>query len=64
MLEQASSLRVAGTVLAVWTNGWRALEALGVADSLRERFVQLSGYSTCPPSPTLSNYVCFLSLTC
>lgn len=44
VLEQSPSLRITGTALAVWTNGWHALEALGVADGLRQRFVQLSGF--------------------
>ncbi|MCO5584323.1 hypothetical protein L7F22_038247 [Adiantum nelumboides] len=44
VLEQSPTLRITGAALSVWTNGWRALEALGVADDLRENFVQLSGF--------------------
>ncbi|MCO5591580.1 hypothetical protein L7F22_045567 [Adiantum nelumboides] len=44
VLEQSPTLRITGAALGVWTNGWHALEALGVADDLREQFVQLLGF--------------------
>ncbi|KAI5054915.1 hypothetical protein GOP47_0030060 [Adiantum capillus-veneris] len=44
VLEQSPTLRVTGAALGIWTNGWRALEALGVADDLREKFVQILGF--------------------
>ncbi|MCO5596814.1 hypothetical protein L7F22_050884 [Adiantum nelumboides] len=43
VLEQAERLRTAGSVIGLWTNAWKALEALGVADSLRKTFVKVSG---------------------
>ncbi|KAH7294310.1 hypothetical protein KP509_28G065900 [Ceratopteris richardii] len=44
VLEQSPSLRISGAALGVWTNGWRALEFLEVADNLREKFTPLSGH--------------------
>lgn len=43
ILEQKERLRTAGSTIGIWTNAWKALEALGVADSLRDKFVKLSG---------------------
>ncbi|GLJ54859.1 hypothetical protein SUGI_1178120 [Cryptomeria japonica] len=37
VLEQAESLRATGGGLGVWTNAWKALTALGIADQLREQ---------------------------
>ncbi|KAK8965658.1 hypothetical protein KSP40_PGU016349 [Platanthera guangdongensis] len=36
ILESSDSLRASGFALIVWANAWRALDALGVADSLRQ----------------------------
>ncbi|GLJ36250.1 hypothetical protein SUGI_0727720 [Cryptomeria japonica] len=46
VLEQASSLRVTGASLTIWDNGWRALDALGVGDSLRRKHTQLKRIDT------------------
>ncbi|KAI5058155.1 hypothetical protein GOP47_0026325 [Adiantum capillus-veneris] len=43
LLEQSDQLRIAGSSIGIWSNAWRALEALGVADSLRDKFLKLSG---------------------
>ncbi|MCO5583018.1 hypothetical protein L7F22_036924 [Adiantum nelumboides] len=43
LLEQSDRLRIAGSSIGIWSNAWRALEALGVADSLRSKFLKLSG---------------------
>ncbi|XP_038974090.1 monooxygenase 2-like [Phoenix dactylifera] len=43
VLESSESLRAAGFGLSIWTNGWRALDALGVGDSLRQSHVRLQG---------------------
>eukprot|EP00253_Pinus_taeda_P034961 PITA_34961 len=40
VLELADSLRTTGAALTVWANGWRALDALGVADTLRANYSQ------------------------
>ncbi|XP_047327350.1 monooxygenase 2-like [Impatiens glandulifera] len=44
VLESSDSLRVSGFALTLWTNAWRALDALGVADSLRIKFPQIQGF--------------------
>lgn len=38
VLEKAGELRTTGTAIGIWTNAWRALEALGVAEGLRKKF--------------------------
>uniref|UniRef100_A0A5B7BAF5 FAD-binding domain-containing protein n=1 Tax=Davidia involucrata TaxID=16924 RepID=A0A5B7BAF5_DAVIN len=58
VLESSNSLRSAGFALTLWTNAWRALDALGVADSLRQHSLQIGGFrvasavSGLPPSET------------
>lgn len=41
VLESAESLRITGFALTVWTNAWRALDAVGIGDSLREQHKRL-----------------------
>lgn len=43
VLETSDSLRAAGYALTTWNNAWKALDALGVADSLRLRHDRLAG---------------------
>ncbi|XP_021298941.1 uncharacterized protein LOC110427700 isoform X2 [Herrania umbratica] len=43
VLEQAESLRTGGTSLTLFKNGWRVLDAIGVADSLRSQFLEIQG---------------------
>ncbi|ERN20027.1 hypothetical protein AMTRI_Chr11g101170 [Amborella trichopoda] len=45
ILESHDALRTTGFGLTTWTNAWKALEALGVADSLRHQHVQLQRVS-------------------
>nr|CAD1818511.1 unnamed protein product [Ananas comosus var. bracteatus] len=45
VLEQGASLRAGGTSLTLFKNGWRVLDALGVADELRAKFLQIQGYT-------------------
>lgn len=40
VLESSESLRITGFALGLWTNAWRALDALGIGDSLRQQSVQ------------------------
>ncbi|XP_031124935.1 monooxygenase 2-like [Ipomoea triloba] len=40
VLESSESLRAAGFALGLWTNAWRALDALAIGDSLRQQSVQ------------------------
>ncbi|KAG6525402.1 monooxygenase 2-like [Zingiber officinale] len=41
VLESSDTLRAAGFALTVWNNAWRALDALGVGDSLRRHHLRL-----------------------
>uniref|UniRef100_A0A7C8ZLJ3 Zeaxanthin epoxidase n=1 Tax=Opuntia streptacantha TaxID=393608 RepID=A0A7C8ZLJ3_OPUST len=41
VLESSSNLRVSGYGILTWTNAWRALDALGVGNHLRERHLLL-----------------------
>ncbi|XP_051132723.1 monooxygenase 2-like isoform X2 [Andrographis paniculata] len=43
VLESADSLRVTGFALGLWPNAWRALDALGIGQYLRETHLQLTG---------------------
>ncbi|XP_058090832.1 monooxygenase 2-like isoform X2 [Magnolia sinica] len=43
VLESSDNLRTSGFAFATWTNAWKALDALGVGDSLRKQHVQLQG---------------------
>lgn len=43
VLESSAGLRVTGFALATWTNAWRALDAVGIGDSLRQQHEQLDG---------------------
>ncbi|KAI3464790.1 hypothetical protein Pfo_021453 [Paulownia fortunei] len=44
VLESSDNLRVTGHALTLWANGWRALDAVGVGDILREKSVQILGF--------------------
>ncbi|MCD9638443.1 hypothetical protein HAX54_022439 [Datura stramonium] len=46
VLESADSLRATGFALALWTNAWRALDALGIGDSLRQRSLSITGFKS------------------
>ncbi|XP_057852024.2 monooxygenase 2 isoform X1 [Cryptomeria japonica] len=46
VLEQANSLRLTGACLTIWDNGWRALDAMGVGDTLRREHTQLQRIDT------------------
>ncbi|XP_052202145.1 monooxygenase 2-like [Diospyros lotus] len=41
VLESSDKLRVTGFALTLWTNAWRALDAVGVANSLRQHYPTL-----------------------
>ncbi|WOL18890.1 hypothetical protein Cni_G27687 [Canna indica] len=47
VLESSDILRSSGFALTIWTNAWRALDALGVGDSLRQQHVRLEGVISC-----------------
>ncbi|OVA15772.1 FAD binding domain [Macleaya cordata] len=44
VLESSDSLRVTGFAFTTWTNAWKALDALGIGDSLRQQHDLLQGY--------------------
>ncbi|CAN1771142.1 Monooxygenase 2 [Linum perenne] len=46
VLESASTLRTTGFALGIWTNAWKALDALGLGDSLRQQHHPLDGVVT------------------
>lgn len=41
LLERGPGLSTAGSALGLWTNAWRALDALGAGDALRAQHPQL-----------------------
>ncbi|GAB2291916.1 hypothetical protein Dimus_026166 [Dionaea muscipula] len=43
VLESSDQLRVQGAAFNTWTNAWRALDALGVGDSLRQQHLRHQG---------------------
>ncbi|KAK2991118.1 hypothetical protein RJ640_026488 [Escallonia rubra] len=43
VLESSDSLRTTGFAFMTWTNAWKALDALGIGDSLRQQHQQLQG---------------------
>ncbi|KAJ4975093.1 hypothetical protein NE237_000199 [Protea cynaroides] len=43
VLESSDSLRVTGFAFLTWTNAWKALDAVGIGETLREQHVQLNG---------------------
>ncbi|KAK8934270.1 hypothetical protein KSP39_PZI014368 [Platanthera zijinensis] len=43
VLEQGDSLRTGGTSLTLFKNGWRVLDAIGVGDKLRDKFLLIHG---------------------
>lgn len=45
VLESSDSLRITGFAFLVWTNAWKALEALRIDDSIRQQHKQLHGYT-------------------
>ena len=44
MLESSPSLRASGFAFATWKNAFRALDALGVGDKIREQHLQVQAY--------------------
>uniref|UniRef100_A0A1D1Y5Y5 3-hydroxybenzoate 6-hydroxylase 1 n=1 Tax=Anthurium amnicola TaxID=1678845 RepID=A0A1D1Y5Y5_9ARAE len=41
VLERSDSLRATGAAIAIYTNGWRALDQLGIGDFLRQKAIRL-----------------------
>ncbi|CAA3020826.1 zeaxanthin epoxidase, chloroplastic-like [Olea europaea subsp. europaea] len=49
VLESSDSLRITGFALTMWTNAWRALDALGIGEYLRTKSVQIHGFQIFSP---------------
>ncbi|XP_017241885.1 monooxygenase 2 [Daucus carota subsp. sativus] len=45
VLESWDSLRISGFALTLWTNAWKALDAVGIGDSLRKQSLQMQGFT-------------------
>ncbi|KAB2620832.1 zeaxanthin epoxidase [Pyrus ussuriensis x Pyrus communis] len=56
VLESSDSLRTTGFALTTWTNAWKALDALGTGDTLRQQHGALRGNVT---SSTISGLPVF-----
>ncbi|GMY05408.1 monooxygenase 2-like [Fagus crenata] len=46
VLESSDDLRTTGYALTLWTNAWKALDAVGIGDSLRHQHERLDGNVT------------------
>ncbi|KAI9095991.1 hypothetical protein K1719_026138 [Acacia pycnantha] len=46
VLESSNDLRVTGFALTIWTNGWKALDTLGIGNILQQQHIQLHGNVT------------------
>ncbi|XP_028751896.1 monooxygenase 3-like [Neltuma alba] len=46
VLESSDNLRVTGFAITMWTNAWKALDALGLGHILRQQHLQLHGNVT------------------
>ncbi|XVE48831.1 hypothetical protein DITRI_Ditri01bG0034000 [Diplodiscus trichospermus] len=43
VLESSDKLRAAGFALSTWSNAWKALDAVGISDYLRQQHLQING---------------------
>ncbi|KAK1416457.1 hypothetical protein QVD17_32248 [Tagetes erecta] len=53
VLESSNSLRITGFALTLWTNAWRALDVVGVGDTLRQKSTQMKGFKYASPDTGL-----------
>ncbi|KVI05210.1 Aromatic-ring hydroxylase-like protein [Cynara cardunculus var. scolymus] len=53
VLESSERLRITGFALTLWTNGWRAMDAVGIGNSLRQRSTQMKGLKIASPDTGL-----------
>lgn len=53
VLESSESLRITGFALTLWTNAWKALDAVGIGDSLRQKSTQMKGFKIASPDSGL-----------
>lgn len=60
VLESSDILRAAGIAFTTWINAWRALDALGIGEPLRQQHGQILGlYTSSTVTGDLSSYVSF-----
>nr|XP_043607308.1 monooxygenase 2-like isoform X2 [Erigeron canadensis] len=53
VLESSESLRITGFALTLWTNAWKALDVVGIGDSLRQKSTQITGFKMALPDTGL-----------
>nr|GEX62379.1 FAD/NAD(P)-binding oxidoreductase family protein [Tanacetum cinerariifolium] len=53
VLESSESLRITGFALTLWTNAWKALDAVGIGESLRQKSTQIKGFKIASPDTGL-----------
>ncbi|GJR53755.1 FAD/NAD(P)-binding oxidoreductase family protein [Tanacetum coccineum] len=53
VLESSESLRITGFALTLWTNAWKALDAVGIGESLRQKSTQIKGFKIASPDSGL-----------
>ena len=54
--RQDAEAQKVGAAIALWGNAWRALDALGVADGLREKYPPLERIQLCAPDRVLREF--------
>ncbi|PSS31226.1 FAD-dependent urate hydroxylase [Actinidia chinensis var. chinensis] len=54
VLESSDKLRITGFALTLWTNAWRALDALGIGDSLRQHYPLITKFQVMTSSSSSS----------
>ncbi|XP_072955965.1 monooxygenase 2-like [Typha angustifolia] len=59
VLESSEALRASGFTLTTWTNAWRALDALGVGDSIRQQHVLIQGLVVSSASGAVTSELSF-----
>ncbi len=52
VLEKGPALREEGAAIGLWSNAWKALDALDVADALRPHYLPLSRSAAAHPGST------------
>ncbi|GFY86273.1 expansin 11 [Actinidia rufa] len=55
VLESSDKLRITGFALTLWTNAWRALDALGIGDSLRQHYPLITKFQVMTSSSSSSS---------
>ncbi|XP_072955964.1 monooxygenase 2-like isoform X2 [Typha angustifolia] len=59
VLEASEVLRISGFALTIWTNAWRALDVLGVGDSIRQQHILLQGFVVSSASGAITSELSF-----